>query len=214
MLLYRRLSRQDAIAALKAAQKKLQGEIAAFEGEFSELVPKVREAFSLGFRQLGLSFGPAVIATIPILFVVAWVATSFVYESPEPGEAISVTTQPQRGQLTWSEDADAASTDWGWTIRWPGAGETVTLQNGEASLLTLSSDELAAVIHERRWWNWLFANPAGYLPEGLAADIVRIDLPQREYLPFGPDWMRGWLFAFFGTFLLASIAFKFLLKIE
>lgn len=215
MLLFRRLSRQEAIAELKAAQKKQQDEIARFEGDFGELMPIVRQAFALGFRQLGLSIGPALLATIPILFIVAWVATTFVYKSPEPGTPVSVTAEPERGQLEWSDNASAEHADDGWTIHWPRANESITLSGGGgAPLLTLSSEELAGVIHKYRWWNVLIGNPAGYLPDHQPADVVGVELPRQQFLAFGPDWMRGWMFVFFGAYLLASIAFKFVLKIE
>lgn len=218
MLLYRRFSRQEVIAELKAAQKQLQDKIARFEGEFNELMPMLRTAFSLGFRQLGLSIGPAILATIPILFIVAWVATQFVYEAPPAGDEIAVTVEPAAGELSWSASwsawAGATPVDSGWTIQWPPEGKSVTLSDGDAPLLSLSDEERHGVIHKRRWWNMLFGNPAGYLPDDGTADLVRIELPERQYLPFGPDWMRGWMFAFFGTFLLASVVFKFLLRID
>lgn len=214
MLVYRRLSHQEAIAELKAKQKKQQDEIARFEGDFADLMPLVRQAFALGFRQLGLSLGPALLATIPILFIVAWVATNFVYSPPETGEPVSVTAEPERGGYSWSGNAGAETVEGGWTIRWPGSRETLTLSQAGNTVLELSSDKLTGVIHKRRWWNLLIGNPAGYLPPHQPTEVIRIDLPQTRYLPFGPDWMRGWMFLFFGAFLAASVAFKFILKIE
>ena len=214
MLLYRRFSRQQAIAEMKAAQKQLQDRIASFEGEFSQLMPMVKRAFALGFRQLGLSIGPALLATIPILFIVAWVATNFVYEAPPAGADLDVKVEPVAGALSWSASAIAAPEESGWTIQWPAEGQTVTLSDGDAPVLSLSNDELHGVIHKRRGWNLLIGNPAGYLPPDQPTEVVRIDLPQTRYLPFGPDWMRGWMLVFFGAFLAASVAFKFLLKIE
>lgn len=214
MLVYRRLSRQEAIAELKTEQKAQQEAIARFDGEFNQLMPLIRRTFSLGFRQLGLSIGPALLASIPILFIVAWVATAFVYTDPEAGAQIMVTAEPDSAGLTWSGNAHASSTEEGWQILWPTGDDSVALtQNGE-SLLTLSSSELHGVIHKRRWWNWLIANPAGYLPDDLTAESVKIGLPARQFLTFGPDWMRGSLFVFFSAFLVASIAFKFILRIE
>jgi hypothetical protein len=214
MLLFRKFSRQEAIAELKQKQKKLQQEIARFEGEFNELMPTVRQAFSLGFRQLGLSLGPALLATVPILFIVAWVAGTFVYDTPAPGDAVTATVEPEKGELSWSDNADALADDAGWTLRWPQAGESVSLLRDGEPTMELSDSEIHGVIHKKRWWNLLFGNPAGYLPDTAAADIVMIELPEHQYLPFGPDWLRGWMFVFFGTFLAASVAFKFLLKIE
>ena len=215
MLVYRRLSHQEAIAELKARQKKQQEEITRFDGDFNELMPMIRGTFSLGFRQLGLSIGPALLATVPILFIVAWVATAFVYDAPTAGDSITVSAQPEQTGLNWTDNAKATSNDAGWIIQWPPEDQSVALiRNGGEQLLNLSANELHGVIHKRHWWNWLIANPAGYLPKDVAADIVRIDLPTRKYLSFGPEWMRGSLFVFFSVFLAASIAFKLLLKID
>ncbi len=214
MLLYRRLSRQDAITELKARQKEQQEAISRFDGDFSELMPLIRQTFFLGFRQLGLSIGPALLATIPVLFIVAWVATAFVYTAPEPGSVVTVTAEPARGEMSWSPDANPVTTDAGWLISWPSKGESIFLDLGGNERLELSESELHGIIHQRKWWNWLIANPAGYIPQGTKVDSVTVELPTRQFLSFGPNWMRGSLFVFFTAFLLASIAFKLLLKIE
>lgn len=214
MLVYRRLSRQEAIAELKAQQKVQQEAITRFDGEFDELMPLIRRTFSLGFRQLGLSLGPALLATIPVLFIVAWVATAFVYQQPQPGADIEVTAEPGTGNMRWSVNASARPKENGWQIQWPPAAETISLSDQETTLLELSDTELHGVIHKRKWWNWLIANPAGYIPANSATDSVDIALPTRQFLSFGPGWMRGSLFVFFSAFLLASIAFKFLMRIE
>lgn len=213
MLLYRKLSRQEAISELKDRQKILQQEIAKFDGEMSELMPRIKEAFALGFKQLGLAIGPAILATIPILFIVVWVATQFVYQAPQAGEQVSATAEPERGNLIWSANASAELTEEGWQIQWPAEGEALTLSADSKPVLTLSDEELHGIIHKKVWWNALIGNPAGYLEEGSKVEAVHIALPERTYLGFGPGWMRGWMFLFFGTFLLASVAFKFLLRI-
>lgn len=213
MLVYRRLSRQEAIADLKAQQKVQQEAIAGFDGEFDELMPLIRKTFSLGFRQLGLSLGPALLATIPILFIVAWVATAFVYKAPEAASVIEVTAEPVTGDLYWSDNSEATATENGWQLHWPADQNSIELTDGGNALLELSDTELHGVIHKRKWWNWLIANPAGYLPEESATESVNIGLPTRQFLSFGPAWMRGSLFVFFSAFLLASIGFKFLLRI-
>ncbi|HKJ17978.1 MAG TPA: hypothetical protein VJ984_11545 [Xanthomonadales bacterium] len=214
MLIYRRLSNQDSISELKSRQKEQQEAISRFDGDFSELMPLIRQTFSLGFRQLGLSIGPALLATIPILFIVAWVATAFIYVSPEPGAEINVVADPTTGQLTWSDGAQATTLETGWKITWPTDDETISLVFDSETQLDLSSEELHGVIHKRKWWNWLLANPAGYIPDDSQVDDVTIELPTMQFLSFGPGWMRGSLFVFFSAFLMASVAFKFLLKID
>jgi len=214
MVVYRLLSRQEAIAELKSQQKVQQEAISQFDGEFNELMPLIRRTFSLGFKQLGLSIGPALLATIPILFIVAWVATAFVYEAPRPGDVIEVTAEPSGENLSWSRNAGAAVAENGWQVTWPAGGETIELLLDDSPALELSSEELHGIIHKRKWWNWLIANPAGYIPDDSQTDSVQVGLPTRQFLSFGPGWMQGSLFVFFSAFLLASIAFKFLMRIE
>lgn len=214
MLLYRRLSNQEKIGRLKAEQKAQQKLIAEFDGEFSDLVPLIRKTLGTGFRQLGLALGPALLATLPVLVVVVWVAGEFAYDLPQPGAEVRFEAEPVAGDIAWEPASAAVETEGGWTVDWPEADAGVSMTGGERILLRLPLDEAVAVIHDRRWWNWLMANPLGYLPEDLATRAVHIGLPERNYLAFGPDWMRGWMFSFFLTFLLASVAFKILLKID
>ena len=79
MLIYRRLSNQKKIGDLRSEQKVQQKIISGFDGEFEELFPVIRHTLALGLRQLGLSLGPAVLATIPILFIIIWIAGAFGY---------------------------------------------------------------------------------------------------------------------------------------
>ena len=58
------------------------------------------------------------------------------------------------------------------------------------------------------------ANPIGYLPDNGKTDTIHIDLPEQVIIGLGPNWMRGWMFSFFLTFLLSSLGTKFLLRID
>jgi len=58
------------------------------------------------------------------------------------------------------------------------------------------------------------ANPLGYLPDDGKTDVIHIALPEPAMIAAGPGWIRGWMFSFFVTFLLSSLAFKFLLRID
>jgi hypothetical protein len=60
----------------------------------------------------------------------------------------------------------------------------------EVARLTLA--EPVTHIEKRQWWNVLIGNPAGYLPEAGPIDSITIALPERQYLPVGPDWLRSW----------------------
>lgn len=217
MVVYRRLSKQDRIQQLKAEQKKQQKIISAFDGKFEELFPVIRHTLSLGLRQLGLSLGPAFLATIPVLFIIVWVSNEFAYQNPATGSAVAVAIEPGEavnGRLAWSAADAAQRTETGWVISWPSPGHPLSLLQDGKSLFKLPPAFSIPVMHKRQWWNWLLANPAGYLPEEAIFEAVDIDLPEQQFLLFGPAWLRGWMFTFFTSFLLSSIGFKLALKID
>ena len=85
---------------------------------------------------------------------------------------------------------------------------------GNQSLLVLPMTDDIPVIHKKRWWNFLMANPLGYLPKDGETDVVHIGLPEVVVIEFGPAWMRGWMFSFFVSFFLSSFGFKFLLRLN
>lgn len=99
MLLYRRFSNQEEIGALKAMQKTQQRSIAGFDGEFAELMPLIRHTLSLGFRQLGFALGPALLATVPVLFIVIWVAGEFAYVIPSAGSEVYLSIEPASSEI-------------------------------------------------------------------------------------------------------------------
>jgi len=214
MVAYRRLSNQERIGALKREQKERQREIAEFDGEMDELLPLIFGTLRLGFRQLGLAIGPALLATVPVLFLVAWVAGAFGYIAPQTRSVVEITTVPEAAQLAWQPSSAATATDSGWRVEWPPGETPVIISHDNVAFLALPTREPVPVIHKKQWWNLLFGNPIGYLPDDLALEQVDIGLPPQQFLPFGPGWLRGWMFLFFSVFLLASVAFKLILRID
>ena len=218
MIVYRLFSDQEKISRLKTRQKNQQKNIAEFDGEFAQLLPLIRNTLALGIRQLGLSLGPALIATVPVLFIVVWVAGEFGHVSPVAGSEILLRVEPVSADIHWSSTAEVKTSEDGWLINWPAFGQTLTMMEGTKEenqlLLTLPMDEDIPIIHKKRWWNVLMANPLGYLPKDGETDVVHIALPERVIIASGPGWMRGWLFSFFVSFLLSSFAFKFLLRLN
>lgn len=81
-------------------------------------------------------------------------------------------------------------------------------------LLTLPLEYDIPVIHKKRWWNLLIANPLGYLPKDGKTDVIHINLPEAVIIESGPNWIHGWMFSFFITFLLSSMVFKHLLRLN
>ncbi len=214
MVVYRRLSNQEKIGKLKAQQKVQQKIIAEFDGEFEELMPLIGHTLALGFRQLGLALGPALLATIPILFIVVWVAGEFGYETPAAGSEVLLSAEPVINDIHWSSTTEVKITEDGWAVNWPAEGQSLTMTDGRQPLLVLPLEHNIPIIHKKKWWNQLMANPIGYLPDDGKTDVIHIALPEPVMIGAGPSWIRGWMFSFFAAFLLSSLAFKFLLRID
>jgi hypothetical protein len=54
-------------------------------------------------------------------------------------------------------------------------------------------------------WNLLVDNPAGYLPPHSGVQAIEIALEPIHYLPWGPDWARGWEIAYFAPMMLVAL---------
>jgi hypothetical protein len=80
-------------------------------------------------------------------------------------------------------------------------------------LAVISMKAPVPVIAKRQWWNAFIGNPAGYLPDGAAIQRIEVPLPRIEYLSFGPAWIRGWEWLFFGSLLVVSLMLKVALRI-
>jgi hypothetical protein len=224
MWVYARFSNQDKLAALKPQIKAVQKKLSNYDGDFSGLKPLIAENFRLSGRQIGLALGPALLAGVPVLFVLVWISNAYGVYLPGPGTPVQVRAMAGddvdasdwrwRGvQANRLEGLDAPGTTW--TVPWP-ADDTAAALVDEAGdvLLALPPERASPVLHERQWWNALIANPAGYLPDGHPADVVHLDLPHHEILPFGPGWMRGWAFLYFVLLIAGSLALKFTLRIH
>lgn len=214
MVIYRLLSNQKIIGELKAQSKAQQKLISEFDGEFTELMPVIRQAFALGFRQLGLALGPALLATVPVLFIIIWVSGEYGYATPAPGNEVFLSAEPATADIQWSSPTDVKESEDGWLVSWPSKEQSLTMSDEQQALLVLPLEHDIPIIHKKRWWNVLMANPLGYLPQDGKTDVIHIKLPEAVIIDSGPGWMRGWMFSFFMSFLLASIGFKLLLRLD
>jgi hypothetical protein len=218
MALYRLTSNQAKLAAIKAEMAALRKQISEFDGPFSEMWSLTGRNIALALRQLWVTLWPAVIASVPVIFLLVWVSNTFDATMPNPGQPVGVEAFAADGQtlppLHWQGEDVQAAGDATWTVAWPDAGTPVRLVDGDDQVvLTLPTAAPVGVLHQRRWWNVLLGNPAGYLPPG-PVDAVEIDLPTQEYLPFGPGWLRGWIPLFFAVVIAVSLALKSLWRLH
>ncbi|MFO1048574.1 MAG: alkaline phosphatase family protein [Geminicoccaceae bacterium] len=215
MGIYRLTSRQDALAEVKEKVATTRVELQGFDGEFAELWPILKRNLGLAGKQLWLTFVPAMIASLPVLFILAWMSNAFDASAPAPGATVPVTLTAAAGHplppVSWQGDAKAHETEPGtWEVSWPAPGQSLQLVDSDGStLLTLPTAAPVRTVHQREWWNSLIGNPGGYLPKPGDVSAVSIGLPQPTVIPFGPDWLRGWIPAALIVLVVLSLFLKF-----
>lgn len=199
MLLYKWLSPQDEIAAIKKkvvdSRRRLQDHA---NDDLASVLPLIRGQLAIAFRHLGLVLPATLIATLPVLTLVIWLDN--VYARALPAEAAPVEVVPRRFEGIWQGTADPPQIK----VRAPG-GDFVA---------DIPLPVPIPMIEKRRWWNLLIGNPAGYLPARGPLERVTVHLPDRAYLPVGPDWARSWLAVFAPVFFLTSLGFHRIARIQ
>lgn len=219
MLIYRLLSKQQALSELKAQSKKLHQKINSFEGDFTELLPLIGQNLGLSFKRLWKTFIPAMIAGMPLLFLIVWCSNQFSHDMPATGDRITIRLDhgsPYYQKSQWVPDKDTLllSAVTGWDVPWPSENNPAKLQINNQTILSLPSSITTPIFHKRQWWNTLIMNPAGYLNADSQVDIVYVDFPQHELFQFGPGWFKSWWFSFFTTMIMVSLILKIRLSIH
>lgn len=199
-------AKQDSIAARKA--------LAAYEGDFDGIFPLMTRSLSTSFRHLGLAVGPALLGSLPVIFLMVWMSGTYGYRMPETGAHVAVATIGQTAPLAWSDGA-LSDPDQPLSVTWPDSSESVSLSSSDGdTLLTLPLSRPVPVKHKFVWWNILFANPLGSLPDNAPMDAIEIGLEPQIFIPFGPGWMQGWEALFILVVLVASVAIKLIFRIR
>jgi hypothetical protein len=200
------LSPQTRIAQAKADALAARRALDAYDGELTAAWPLMGRVLRTALRQLGLVTSPAVLGSLPVLALLAWLSTTYGHSFPADGAVVPVRTTPQAGAAQVQRVQTDASAQ---------AGHEVLVLDEAGNVVErfLLSAPVPA-IHKRQWWNALIGNPLGYLPDSSRLEWIELGLPQREYLPLGPSWLRAWYVVFFGVLLAASIAIKVAARIE
>jgi predicted AlkP superfamily phosphohydrolase/phosphomutase len=220
MLIYKWTSNQTRIAELKEQSVEIRKKLNTFDGEMAEMWPLLGRNLAVAGRHLGLTFVPAMVASIPVIIALVWMSNAFDTFFPAAGEKVVIEAVPdathQIPPLRWEGgEAEAGDKPGSWTISWPAEQESMQLVDSDGIvLLTLPTEAPVPTVHQKRWWNSLIGNPAGYLPSPGDVDAVVLAMPREEFLPFGPWWLRSWISLFFAVVIIASLSLKFLWRLH
>jgi len=194
LVLYRWLSPQRRIAEIKSAAYAARQRLNAHDGDLDSALPLMRQSMVLALRHVGLVLPAALVASLPVLALLVWLDGAYGHALPAAGQAPAIQVEPQGYAAQWQAGGKG------------GARIEVTDRNG-AQVARLRVEKPATRIEKRHWWNTLVGNPGGYLPADGPVAGVTIALPERQYIPIGPEWLRSWFVVAFGVLLITSILF-------
>ena len=206
MGLYWLLSPQGKLTDVKIRALQARKDLNAHDGEFGEAWPLMRSMLGLSFRQLGMTTMPAVLASIPVLALIVWLSTAYGYALPDGQAAIDVQTTPDTAVSAEVKSSDVAA-----SANYP---RLVITDNSGDLITDIALAAPVPTIHKKQWWNTLIGNPLGYLPPDGEIEAIDIGLPEKDYLGFGPTWLRPWYVLFFTVLVLGSLAIKVGMRIE
>lgn len=213
--LYQWLSPQDRIERLRIDADRARSAMLAYQGDFEGLLPLARRTLGLSGKRLFLSTGPAVAASLPALFLISYLDIAYGYLDPPPGSAVAVRVEPAQVPVVWSSAAPTRSSDGTWWIRWPARGAPIQLECAQGpALITFPLAKPVPIVGKFVWWNFLFGNPAGYLPAKAPVDSVETALPFEQFLAVGPPWMRGWKALFFASAAVVGLVIKLVFRLR
>ncbi|WGF87429.1 hypothetical protein [Marinivivus vitaminiproducens] len=204
MGLYRAISPQGRIAQAQAEVVEARRVLNGFDGEFADAWPLMKRMLGASLRHVGLVTGPAIAASLPVLFLLVWLSTAFGYVFPGDDDLVDVRVEPTNHAAVWVGPGQSPD----------GPRVQVREPENDAVLADLPLAAPVTVLHKRQWWNTLVGNPAGYLPDEVPLDRIEIGLPRQEVLSFGPAWLRSWEALFFTALVLSSLAIKLVFRIR
>jgi hypothetical protein len=191
LAVYRLLSPQRRIADAKAAAQEARRRLNAHDGDLESALPLMRQSMKLALRHVGLVFPAAIVASLPVLALLVWLDGAYGYRFPADRQAPTIAVEPRTFSAQWQPN---------------GAGAQIELRDEVgAEIARLTLEQPVTRIEKRHWWNFLIGNPAGYLPDSSPVEGVSIGLPERQYLPVGPDWLRSWLTVALSALVIASL---------
>jgi len=201
MELYRLLSPQDRLAALKGRSRAARQRLNGYAGSFAGAWPLITEVVGLALRHIALVL-PATLGTaIPLLVLVVYLHTTYSYRFPGPGETAAIILSEPGYQGHWQAPG-------------PGPGRAVVTDRAGRVVVAVAPRAPVPELGKWRYWNLLLGNPAGYLPSAAPIDRLQVQWPRRELLGSGPAWLRGWAPTFLLALFLFALEFKIVRRIE
>ncbi len=215
MGLYRWSSNQEKIRRHKEEIGRIRRRLAAAGDDLGETMRLSRANLAASFRLLGTVTGPALLASLPILLVIVWVAARYGYEPPPPASPVAIAFEPGRGEILVEPQGALEERGEGLFLRWPASAGEIRFRDAKGVVYAGPPPVPANdVVHKPLWWNLLLGNEMGYLRKDAAIEAIRFELAPRRLLPGLPGWLAGWEAIYFASLLATSLLLKLAFRIE
>jgi len=215
---FKKLSNPTKISQLKTKLKAKQNQLNQHDGEFSELKNLAIDTIKLSIKRMVLTFIPALLASIPILFILTYLSNQYELKQPQLNDSIHLNIEWQKDknqQLVQTQNNTTIKSGAIETINWPAINNPIYLQNSTGNVTIMSFPfNISNIIHKKQWWNTLIGNPAGYLTDDSDINSISFDFKPQQIIGFGPPWVRSWLFIYFFMTFSFSIIFLVVFKIK
>ena len=214
--LYALLSDQEGIRSLKEKSRQLQRNMFAADVDFARYMALAGQNLRVVFRMTGKITVAVIPAFVFVLIVVEWVNMFYSYDVPQEGD-VSVEVSSAGNNLMF-EPAGAFEKHSGKIRFVPGAvssNQDVVIRH--EGTVVYAGDPLhppTRSIKKKNWWNWVLANPAGYVSKSTQVEKIRFGFPRRVFVKWLPPWLGSWELLFFLPLCVVVFWIKFKYKIK
>ncbi|WP_372807965.1 hypothetical protein [Pontiella sp.] len=215
LFLYRLCSPQEQLRFFKRRMREIQVELAKNPDDLRALLRLSGENIRLALKRFAFTFLPTCIAVLPLFSLTCWINAEYGYAAPLPDERIGIAVQPEGAAFlvgTLPPGRAPAATN---AVRMvAGMSGVVLLDSLGNPLQTVGFPPPGNAVAHRQWWNGLLGNPMGYLPASSEIDSVQFAFGRRDFIPVGPNWLRGWETLFLMGMTVFSLLLKIVFKVE
>ena len=202
ILLYKIVSPQKRLAILKDESDSLKRKIKGLAADDPAYKTVAATAIKVSLRRLYLSLVPAVISSLPVLFLVVYLDTEYGLSQPIPGEPVALLSDDADVEFRVDRGQRFSS---GWVFDWPSAGEVVTVNDttGE-QILRIDRHSKPGIASKVGAMSLLFGAPAGQLAKQGTIERLVLQTPPRDLLIPNNIAPYQWTVPFFFSVIVAS----------
>lgn len=214
MLIYKLTSPQKRLRILKEEQKEIQQLMKDDEVMEEQAISLAGKLLKVSFRRVCLTCLPAVLSGIPILLMWGFLSYNFDRETPQAGDVISMNISPAVEGVYVNNQFLAPDNKGEIAVNWPSEGNLMMGDRQGHEIFDVNRSKPEYFINKWKWWNVIIPSPYGYIGKNANVDMIWINLPMKEYLTFGPWWLRSWFVVFVLGMITFSLLIKYTFKIE